>query len=115
MMIPFEIERQPDPVTCGATCLHGLYRSTYLYREARVVAETNEQDDIRGTPEGHFVVICGCDARTVRVADPYHPNALGTNPVYEVPMDRMLNAILLAIVTYDANLVVLRPPEFRAE
>ena len=229
VLIPFQIERQPDPVTCGATCLHGLYRffqreiplerlvrevpqlktggthgvllgqhalragfsvelvtynlymfdptwfaegvdlaeklrlqmaakprkgfqraaghylrflemggqirmadltsalirgylrqglpiltglnSTYLYREARVVSETNEQDDVRGTPEGHFVVLCGCDQRSVRVADPYHPNAWAKNPIYEVPMDRMLNAILLGIVTYDANLVVLRPQE----
>jgi hypothetical protein len=24
--LPFQIERQPDAVTCGATCLHALYR-----------------------------------------------------------------------------------------
>ncbi len=24
--IPFQIDRQPDMVTCGATCLHAIYR-----------------------------------------------------------------------------------------
>lgn len=92
--------------------LTGL-NSTFLYREARVVAETNVSDELRGTPEGHFVVICGNNPEnnTVRVADPYHPNALGQNPLYDVPLNRLLNAILLAIVTYDANLVVLRRAE----
>ncbi|MCC5848860.1 MAG: hypothetical protein JJU29_12285 [Verrucomicrobia bacterium] len=94
----------------GLPILTGL-NSTYLYREARVIAETNQNDDLRGTPEGHFVVICGENAArgTVRVADPYHPNAMGIHPNYDVPMVRMLNAILLGIVTYDANLVILHP------
>jgi len=87
--------------------------STFLYQETRMIVETNVSDDLRGTPEGHFVVICGAnpDRRTVRVADPFHPNLLGTKPIYDVSMDRLLNAILLGIVTYDANLVILHPPE----
>lgn len=85
--------------------------STFLYQETRMIGETNVADDLRGTPEGHFVVVCGMNPRdrSVRVADPYHPNVLGTQPLYEVTMDRLLNAILLGIVTYDANLVILNP------
>ena len=99
----------------GLPILTGL-NSTYLYQEKRVIAETDTPDEFAGTPEGHFVVICGSnpDKKTLRVADPYHPNAIGINPVYEVPMDRVLNAILLGIVTYDANLVILHPKSTKA-
>jgi len=94
----------------GLPILTGL-NSTYLYQEKRVIAETDVHDEFAGTPEGHFVVICGThpDNQTLRVADPYHPNAIGENPIYDVPVDRVLNAILLGIVTYDANLVILHP------
>jgi hypothetical protein len=95
--------------------LTGL-NSTYLYREKRVIAETDTPDEFAGTPEGHFVILCGCnpDQKTIRVADPYHPNVLGTRPLYDVPRDRLLNAILLGIVTYDANLVILHPKHTEA-
>lgn len=98
--------RRDLPVLCGLS-------STFLYQETRMIAETNVSDDLRGTPEGHFVVICGLnsDKRTVRVADPYHPNVHGSKPIYDVGMDRLLNAILLGIATYDANLVILHPPD----
>ena len=47
--------------------------STFLYRTAREVGDEQlEEDDVRGVPTGHFVVLCGWDAeeRMVRVADP---------------------------------------------
>jgi hypothetical protein len=94
----------------GIPILTGL-SSTFLYREPRVIGESNTPDDIRGTPEGHFVVLCGYlpERREVMVADPYFPNPLGTHSVYPVPMARLINAILLGIVTFDANLLVIRP------
>ena len=73
--------------------------------------ETDETDDIRGEPLGHFVVLHGYDKReqTVRVADPYELNPLGGGQGYTVPMNRLLNAILLGVLTYDANLLIIRP------
>lgn len=84
--------------------------STYLYRTAREFGPNDTPDDIRGLPAGHFVVIAGYDRdhRTFLVADPY-----GTNPyspkAYWVNVDRVVAAILLGIVTHDANLLVIRP------
>lgn len=84
--------------------------STYLYRTAREFGPDDTPDDIRGLPAGHFVVIAGYDRehRTFLVADPY-----GTNPyspkAYWLNVDRVVAAILLGIVTHDANLLVIRP------
>ena len=77
----------------------------------RDIPSTNEADDIRGMPGGHFVVLHGYDhaRRTVHVADPYGDNPLTGSSGYEAPMDRLMCAILLGIVTYDANLLILEP------
>jgi hypothetical protein len=85
--------------------------STYLYFTKREVPENCKPDDIRGCPCGHFVVLCGYDkkARTVSVADPYLPNPLGEKHHYDVSLDRLIAAILLGVLTYDANLLVIEP------
>jgi hypothetical protein len=85
--------------------------STFLYRTAREVEPGLADDDIRGEPQGHFVLLCGYDRRrkTVRLGDPLQPNPLAAEPLYDVPMDRVIGAILLGILTYDANLLILRP------
>jgi hypothetical protein len=95
----------------GEPILTGL-SATYLYRDAREIGEINKPDDVRGEPSGHFVVLCGYDhdRRTVRVADPYLPNPLGRGNYYDIDVDRVICAILLGIVTYDANLLILTPP-----
>jgi len=94
--------------------------ATYLYGEARELAvQTPEggtrfvHDDVRGVPAGHFVVLCGYDRarKEVLIADPYLPNPLGRQHHYIVGIDRVVCAILLGILTYDANLLVLRPPQ----
>lgn len=89
--------------------------ATYLYRDAREYGIHPEPDDIRGVPAGHFVVVCGDnrEQRTVLVADPLLPNPL-PSPVedenlYVVDVDRLKCAILLGIVTYDANLLIIKP------
>lgn len=85
--------------------------ATFLYRTSREISDTGEDDDIRGDPQGHFVVLSGWHARTqtVTVADPYSSNPFSADHSYEVPMSRLLNAILLGVLTYDGNLLVIRP------
>ncbi len=89
--------------------------STYLYRAMREVGP--DDDDVRGDPQGHFVVVYGYSAggRLVHVADP-----LGSSPLhrgehkYHVSADRLVCAILLGVLTYDGNLLVVEPAEDRA-
>ncbi|MCA9038033.1 MAG: hypothetical protein KDA91_23070, partial [Planctomycetaceae bacterium] len=49
------------------------------------------------------------EKRSVLIADPWHPNPLSANHLYSVDLDRVICSILLGIVTYDANLLVIRP------
>jgi hypothetical protein len=91
--------------------------STFLYRSPRETGEEIlKEDDIRGVPTGHFVVLCGWDPeeRKVCVADPYQDNPRIQGHIYWLPVDRVINAILLGVLTYDANLLVLEPPEPRS-
>ncbi len=86
--------------------------STFLYRAAREIGEDCRPDDINGLPTGHFVVLCGYDRKTkmVRVADPYFPNPIAPRDnYYVVSVDRVVCAILLGALTYDANLMILTP------
>ncbi|GAB4237541.1 MAG: C39 family peptidase [Acidobacteriota bacterium] len=99
----------------GVPVLTGL-SATYLYNCAR--EHDNEADDIRGEPVGHFVVLSGMDTsgEQVLVADPLHLNPL--NPGrrhYAVDLERLLIAIPLGVLTYDANLLILRPAGSAAE
>jgi hypothetical protein len=97
-------------IDAGVPIITGV-SATYLYRTAREYGPTDEYDDIRGEPSGHFIVICGYDpgSRHVIVADPLLENPLSSDLHYEVEVDRLLNSILLGILTYDANLLVIRP------
>ncbi|BCB27461.1 hypothetical protein SKTS_23470 [Sulfurimicrobium lacus] len=86
--------------------------STYLYRAAREYGPNDEPDDVRGLPAGHFVVIAGYDRakHTVLVVDPYGLHPYGPSHEYWINIDRVLGAVLLGIVTHDANLLVIHPP-----
>lgn len=109
------------------TLLRGLLRrrlpiltglsSTYLYRSAREFGPDDRPDDLRGEPAGHFVVLAGYDrkARNVLIIDPYEPHPYGPRRGYWISIDRVLGAILLGIVTHDANLLVIHPPKNRAQ
>ena len=68
--------------------------------------------DIRGVPSGHFVIIGGWNRmkRKVLVIDPYQPRRYGLALQYWLGIDRVITAILLGIVTHDANLLVIYPP-----
>jgi hypothetical protein len=45
--------------------------------------------------------------REVRVADPWHPNPVSKEGQYWVGISRIVNSILLGILTYDANLLIV--------
>ena len=98
------------PFNAGLPILTGL-SATYLYDSRREY--TNRQnravyDDLRGEPTGHFVVLCGREKHTVRVADPFIGNPLATDShYYDVGVERLIRAILLGVMTYDANLLVI--------
>jgi hypothetical protein len=86
--------------------------ATYLYDSKREYTNRKNKsvfDDIRGEPMGHFVVLCGINKDTVYVADPYQENPISQKNYYEVNLNRLLNSILLGIVTYDANMLIIRP------
>lgn len=87
--------------------------STFLYRTAREYGPSDVADDLRGTPSGHFVVIAGYDrpGHKLLVADPYGPHPYGGTRDYWIRIDRVFNAVLLGIVTHDANLLVVAPQE----
>ena len=84
---------------------------TYLYRCMREYGPRDIDDDIKGFPGGHFVILSGYHRkdRTVLIKDPYHRNPVAGVSTYQVNIDRVICAILLGVLTYDANLLVIYP------
>lgn len=101
-------------IRAGTPVLTGL-SATYLYRCAREFGPNDDYDDIRGTPAGHFVVLHGYDptTRRVTIADPLANNPGFERQDYVVPMSRLVSAIMLGVLTYDANLLVIEPKDPR--
>ncbi len=97
-----KILNQNKPILTGLS-------ATYLYNCAREIGAINEYDDIKGEPTGHFVVVKGYDVkeRMVQVADPLASNPISDTQYYKVTLQRLINSILLGIVTYDANLLII--------
>jgi hypothetical protein len=95
----------------GMPIITGL-SSTYLYHASREYGANDTRDDVRGLPTGHFVVIAGYDAsrRRVLIVDPYEPHPYGATHEYWISLDRVVGAVLLGIVTHDANLLIVHPP-----
>ena len=96
----------------GIPLLSGL-SSTYLYKNMREYGIDGVDDDIRGVPAGHFVVLCGYDPglKTVTIADPYRRNPVAGQAYYPVEIDRVICAVMLGVLTYDASLIVVQPRE----
>ena len=90
--------------------------ATFLYRSTREFGDNCDYDDVRGEPSGHFVVLCGYDRQTreTLIADPLHTNPMGVGQVYRSPINRVINSVLLGVLTYDGNLIILEPPKDRA-
>ncbi len=93
--------RKSTPILTGLS-------ATYLYGTSREIPDTNKFDSIKGEPVGHFAVINGYDGQYVYLADPMNPNPLKSQ-YYNVKFDRLINSIMLGIVTYDANLLIIEP------
>jgi hypothetical protein len=104
------------PLARGLPILTGL-SATYLHRSMRELPETSCDDDLRGDPVGHFVVLCGYDRarRSVLVADPLERPGLEGGGKYAVPIVRVVGAIFLGVLTYDASCLVIEPAEEREE
>ena len=90
----------------GRPILTGL-SATYLYQARREFE--NQYDDVRGDPVGHFVVICGYYPKSDHfiVRDPSSHIPFSRTGKYSVDAERLISAILLGDVTYDAVLLVL--------
>jgi hypothetical protein len=95
--------KQSVPILTGLS-------ATYLYGTPREIPVNNKFDSIRGEPVGHFVIVNGFDDKTntVYLADPMNPNPLKSQ-YYSVNFDRLINSIMLGIVTYDANILIIEP------
>lgn len=99
------------PLLQGRPILTGL-SATYLYGSPREVGVKRiRYDDIQGEPAGHFVVLTGYEqgTREVLVADPLLEKPRFQGHYYRAPIQRVLGAILLGVLTYDANFLVLEP------
>lgn len=98
----------------GVPILTGL-SSTYLYKSAREYVDQNRQviDDVRGYPEGHFVVLENYDPDThlVSVMDPWPLNPYSENQRYDLSKNHLMTSIMLGVLTYDANLMIITRKE----
>jgi hypothetical protein len=99
----------------GRPILAGV-SATYLYgcaRETEVPGGAGRMmyDDIGGEPTGHFVVLSEYDPASgeVGVADPLMENPRFGGHHYRVGIQRVLGALLLGVLTYDANFLVIEP------
>jgi hypothetical protein len=96
------ILRSGHPIITGLS-------ATYLYRTAR--ERDDEYDDVAGEPAGHFVVISGYYPKSGRflVRDPSSHIPFSRTGRYSVKAERLIPAVLLGDVTYDAVLLVVKP------
>jgi hypothetical protein len=98
------------PVLAGlsATYLYGFPRERWDELRGRLV-----DDDVAGHPTGHFVVISGYDqwGRRLTVLDPSAHVPDSEDGRVAVGAERLINAILLGDVTYDAVLLELWPSD----
>jgi hypothetical protein len=92
----------------GVPMLTGL-SSTYLYKSAREIGKHPVSDDIKGLPQGHFVVLTSYnpEERSVTVADPWHPESMDYGKTYHMNIEHLICAILLGVVTYDGNFLII--------
>lgn len=97
---------QGRPILCGLS-------ATYLYGLPRERPDDNVEDDVAGDPVGHFLVICGYEDDQFLVRDPATGTPEAMTGSYQVKDARLINAILLGIVSYDAVLLEIWPKEGR--
>jgi hypothetical protein len=96
----------------GIPILTGL-SATYLYQSKREYTDYKNRlvyHAVKGQPTGHFVVLSGMQGDRIFVADPYKENPISGINYYEVHVNRLINSIMLGIVTYDANMLIVSKP-----
>ena len=100
----------------GTPIIAGL-SATYLYGLPRERPNDDQFDDIEGRPAGHFVVLRGYDpvTRMVAISDPMGPGQEPLHPYggheYEISIERVIGAIMLGVLTRDANLLIVETSE----
>ena len=101
-----EILDRDHPILCGLS-------STYLYRHPRESQIDMQADDVGGDPTGHFVAISGYSrgGRQFTVHDPSSHVPFSGEGRYNVPAQRLINSILLGVMTYDAVLLEIWPEQ----
>ena len=114
----FSIQSQPTDSTCGPTCLHAVYQYwndtislEQVIGEVGADLASSDSNDLAGDPAGHFVVLYGIErtGNKIWIADPLTTNPLGDEHLYYASFEKVLAALFLGIVTYDANLLTVRP------
>lgn len=98
-------------LTSGRPLLTGL-SATYLYNCSREIDISETQiiyNSEQGYPTGHFVIATDIskNKKEITLADPYLNNPRAKTQIYKVPTQRFINAIMLGILTYDANILIL--------
>jgi hypothetical protein len=105
-----------DIIDRGHPVLAGL-SATYLYRLPRerwdTATDRPVEDDVAGEPVGHFVVVSGYDrwGRVLTLLDPSEHAPHDEAGRIIVESDRLINAIMLSDVTYDAVLLEVWPAD----
>lgn len=113
--VRFALDLEPrlltEPLDRGCPPLVGV-SSTHLYRHVRERPRTNVDDDLGGSPMGHFVVLAGYrdGGRSFDVRDPQREDTFRCGGRYRISWERLSSSLLLGDVTYDAELLELAPP-----
>lgn len=99
----YRLLKEVGPVICGVS-------GTYLYKCPREINETCKDDDVCGYPQGHFVVLNGVSGslKYVDIVDPFQNNPLGKGQRYKLEVNDFIHALLIGVITYDANIITIR-------
>lgn len=85
--------------------------ATYFYQTMRDYTNKDNRvvyDEWEGRPSGHFIVIYDYDQnQQLAVADPFSPHPLSRQHHYSVSYTHWLHAMLLGVLTYDAEFLII--------
>lgn len=84
--------------------------ATYFYQNMRDYTDEQDRaiyDEWLGKPSGHFVIVTGYEDQQLSIADPYTPHPLSRSHYYTVLFSHWLQAHLLGISSYDAELLAV--------
>lgn len=95
--------KKHGPLICGLS-------ATYLYKSPREFDNKSHFDDVRGEPQGHFVVLVDIskDLKKVKLCDPLEQHNIRGGSSYTTDTYKLINSILIGVITYDANLIAIK-------